>query len=125
MAEARVSPASGHQVVETDWGRLVWMISGALGNSETLTVGRCHIRAGQANPRHLHPNCDEVVHVLEGEIEHSFGDESVRLRPGDALAIPAGVVHNARNAGDGDAVLTIVFSSATRLAVAEDGGPPP
>ncbi|HET7568170.1 MAG TPA: cupin domain-containing protein [Gaiellaceae bacterium] len=125
MPEARLAPADAHDVVETDWGRLVWMISGALGNSDTLTVGRCHIHAGQANPRHLHPDCDEVVHVLEGSIEHSYGDERVALRPGDAISIPAGVVHNARNVGDSEAVLVIVFSSATRRSVAEDGGPPP
>lgn len=125
MPEARLAPASGHDVVETDWGRLVWMVSGALGNSDTLTVGRCHIHPGRENPRHLHPDCDEVVHVLEGSIEHSYGDESVALQAGDALSIPAGLVHNARNVGDSEAVLVVVFSSANRRAVAEDGGPPP
>jgi len=101
------------------WGRLVWMVSGALGNSETTTFGRCYIDEGQANPRHYHPNCDEVLHVLEGEIEHSFGDEVLRMGPGDTISIPANTLHNARNVGPGQAIFAISFSSAYREVIGE------
>jgi mannose-6-phosphate isomerase-like protein (cupin superfamily) len=62
-------------VEEHPWGHLTWMVSGQLGNSEELTVGTCHISPGQHNPRHHHPNCDEVLHVLRGRIVHTLGDE--------------------------------------------------
>ncbi|HET7572645.1 MAG TPA: cupin domain-containing protein [Gaiellaceae bacterium] len=124
MPEAGLAPAAAHDVVETEWGRLVWMVSGALGNSETLTVGRCHIHPGRENPRHLHPDCDEVIHVLEGSIEHSCGDERVALEAGDAISIPAGLLHNARNVGDSEAVLLVAFSSATRRTIAEEDAAP-
>jgi quercetin dioxygenase-like cupin family protein len=102
-----------------EWGQLVWMVSGPLGNSQTMTFGRCYIHAGSANPRHYHPNCDEILHVLTGEIEHSLGDETIRMGAGDTISIPAGTLHNARNVGAGEAVFAISFSSAYREVVGE------
>lgn len=104
---------------EHPWGRLIWMVSGALGNSDTMTVGRCHIAPGQANPRHYHPNCDEVLHVLQGTIEHSLDDEVVRMGPGDTISIPIRTMHNARNVGSDEAIFVITFSSADRQVVGE------
>ncbi|GAA1697883.1 hypothetical protein GCM10009765_54150 [Fodinicola feengrottensis] len=106
-------------VEEHDWGRLVWMVSGPLGNSTTMTVGRCYIQPGQQNPRHLHPNCDEVLHVLHGTIEHSVGDDRVRMTAGDTISIPSGAIHNAHNIGADEAVFVIAFSSADRQVVPE------
>jgi quercetin dioxygenase-like cupin family protein len=117
MAGAMVSRSGSYEVEQHDWGHLVWMVAGRLGNSATLTVGRCNIEPGQANPRHYHPNCDEVLHVLEGTIEHSAGDEIVPMGPGDTISIPAGTVHNARNVGDTTAVFVISFSSADRQVI--------
>jgi quercetin dioxygenase-like cupin family protein len=106
-------------VEEHDWGRLVWMVAGKLGNSQSLTVGKCIIKPACANPPHYHPNCDEVLHVLHGVIEHRVGDQYLQMSSGDTIAIPAGQVHNARNAGADDAELMISFSSADRQTVGE------
>jgi quercetin dioxygenase-like cupin family protein len=106
-------------IEDHDWGHLVWMVSGRLGNSETMTVGRCHLNPGQQNPRHYHPNCDEVLHVLRGSIEHSCGVEVFPMQAGETVSIPTGVVHNARNVGTEEAVLLIAFSSAHRQVVGE------
>jgi quercetin dioxygenase-like cupin family protein len=119
MSSAKVSRVGTHVVDPHSWGRLEWMVSGPMGNSETMTVGRCYIDPGQANPRHHHPECDEVLHVLEGTIEHSADDQLVRMGPGDTISIPQGVVHNARNVGDTQAVFVIAFSSANRTMVKE------
>lgn len=108
------------EVNEMPWGRLVWMIASRLGNSETMTFGRCYIDPGEENHRHLHPNCDEVIHLLHGSIEHSFDEQTIAMRAGDTLSIPAGVVHNARNVGDDEAAFVIVFSSADRQTISEE-----
>lgn len=113
-----VRPAD-NEVEEHDWGRLVWMVSGKLGNSDTMTVGRCHIAPGRANPRHYHPNCDEVLYVLQGTIEHSIGGDRMAMAAGDTISIPSGVMHNARNTGLEEAIFVIAFSSADRRAVSE------
>ncbi len=114
-----VTSADGYEVEPTSWGRLVWMVAGRLGNSDQLTVGKCFIAPGAANPRHSHPNCDEVLHVLSGEIEHSLDGKAYRLGVGETITIPMGSVHNARNLGVEEAVLLIVFSSADRQTIAE------
>jgi quercetin dioxygenase-like cupin family protein len=111
---------AGSNVVDPQpWGRLEWMVSGAVGNSDRLTVGKCFIRPGEQNPPHHHPNCDEVLHVLQGRILHRVEDEYFEMGPGDTVSIPTGRVHNARNIGDTEAELYICFSTAERQVVGE------
>ena len=111
---------SGSAVVEPqEWGRLEWSISGAIGNSDVLTVGTCFIQPGQNNPVHHHPNCDEVLIVRRGRIRHRLGDEFVEMGPGDTISIPLGTVHNATNIGDDECELTIIFDTAQRQVVGE------
>ena len=98
-------------------GALTWLASRALGNSDTMTVGRATLPPDGMSPRHFHPNCDEVLHVLQGRILHTMGDDEAELATGDTITIPVGVVHNARNIGDTDALLLICFSSADRETV--------
>ena len=101
------------------WGRLTWVASERLGNSEELTVGTCEIAPAHENPRHYHPNCDEVLHVLAGRILHTLGDEQFEMSPGDTISIARDVPHNARNLGGETAVLLIAFSAADRQVVLE------
>jgi quercetin dioxygenase-like cupin family protein len=108
-----------HAVVE-DWGSLRWVAGRDQGNSDDVTVGLVTINAGCSNPRHGHPNCDEVLYLLAGTLEHTLDDECVLMHAGDTLSIRRGVHHNARNVGDTDAELLVVFSSADRRIEHED-----
>lgn len=103
------------------WGSLTWYASKELGNSSFATTGICRIKQNAENPRHMHPNCEEILYVLEGEIVHSYGEDlnAVTMSGGSAITIPPGIFHNARNAGDCEAVLLITFSSAERQTVGE------
>ncbi|MBA3686612.1 MAG: cupin domain-containing protein [Planctomycetes bacterium] len=105
---------------EAEWGDLRWFANAELGNSRDLTVGRCRLKPGMSNPRHLHPNCDEVLVVLKGRIAHTLsGSSEVELGEGDTISIPRNLAHQARNIGDTDAELMIVFSSAHRQVQGE------
>ena len=117
--DAVVTRAADRQVIEQTWGRITWYASGPLGNSETMTVGEAVIKPGQENPRHYHPNCDEILHVVRGRILHTMGPQQVEMTAGDTVSIPTGVRHNARNIGTEDAVLAISFSSAHREVIGE------
>ena len=119
VREAIVMRPEDAKVVEYPWGHLVWYVSGELRNSDTMTVGEAVIRPGQHNPRHVHPNCDEVLHVVTGHIRHTMGDETVEMQAGDTVSIPAGIFHNATNIGPDNAVLSISFSSPDRQVVGE------
>jgi mannose-6-phosphate isomerase-like protein (cupin superfamily) len=47
---------------------------------------------------HRHPHSDELFLVLEGEFEIDLSDgRTLKLRPGEAVTIPAGVVHRSRS----------------------------
>ncbi len=102
------------ELIDAPWGKLTWLASRKLGNSTTMTFGRVIIPADQTNPRHRHPNCDEILHLLSGRIEHSMGDEKFILEAGDTISIPAGVWHNASSLDGDDAEMVICFSSADR-----------
>ncbi len=120
MKQIEVCLAANTETVEADWGSLTWNASGQLGNAAQLTVGQCRLKPGQANPRHCHPNCEEVLVVVEGRITHTVADEAEAvLEAGDTVSIPAGVFHQARNVGEGEAVLYIAFSSAHREVQSE------
>ena len=110
------------EVVGLDWGELRWHASGSLGNSGEMTVGTARLKPGQANPRHYHPNCSEVLVVVSGGISHTLdAGEVAELGPGDTVTIPEGVSHKASNLSDTEeAVLFIVFSSADRQTVMEE-----
>lgn len=116
----RLSRPEDFEVEEQPWGKLHWHVSAALGNSETMTVGRCFINPGDQNGVHMHPNCDEVLSVLRGHIEHSWDGHKFEMREGDVVSIPSGVYHNARNLGDEVVELAISFSSAYRETVGQE-----
>ncbi len=119
MDKPVVLRAAQCEVVEAEWGRLVWYAGRKLGNSAHVTLGLCILRPGKANPKHSHPNCVEVLRVARGRILHTAESGDVELREGDAITVPIDFPHNARNIGDTDAVLEIAFSSADRQVKGE------
>ena len=114
MPPSPVSSAAALEVIDCPWGTLTWHVSAALGNSSAMTFGIATILPGQINPRHRHPNCDEILHLLKGRLEHSLGEQKFLLNPGDTISIPAGQWHNARALDGQDAEMVICFSSADR-----------
>ena len=115
MEQIEVLPASKRGKMEAQWGALTWNASAELGNTKELTVGQCLLHPGQKNPPHCHPNCEEVLVVMQGTISHTIEDgKEVTLQEGDTITIPEGIPHQACNIGEGDAILFIAFSSANR-----------
>jgi mannose-6-phosphate isomerase-like protein (cupin superfamily) len=55
---------------------------------------------------HLHPDQSEHFTVLQGEMWCRVDGEETTLRAGDTLDVPAGSVHQMRNPGAVDAVVT-------------------
>lgn len=114
-----VLPVADAPVEPQPWGKLQWFASRALGNSISVTVGMATINAGKENPVHRHPNCDEILHVLQGHIMNRVGDKQFEMKAGDTVTIPEGTLHNARNIGTEDAVLSISYSSPDRISIGE------
>ena len=108
--------------VEADWGSLMWLAGAQIGNADGVTLGRVLIKANRSNPRHCHRNCEEVLYLMRGRLEHTVSDIRVTLHPGDSLTVPAGVFHNATNTGIEDADMIVAYSSANRDFVPEETG---
>ena len=89
--------------------------------SVTQFVG--HIPAGRA-PDHYH-RYDEVIYVRAGEGPFHVNGESVPLRPGSSVHLPAGLVHCLENHGPGEMHVLGVFRPAGSPAEAyyPDGTP--
>ena len=101
------------------WGNITWVDNAEISGTETLTLGLVEIQPGEANPPHSHPNCDEVLHVLEGELLHTLGPEGYHLKAGDTLHIPQGVPHQARNSGTTTCRLVVAYNTGRRQVVGE------
>jgi mannose-6-phosphate isomerase-like protein (cupin superfamily) len=57
-----------------------------------------------------HKESDQVLLVLEGALEGEVGDETVTLRKGDLILIPAGTKHKFTNRSSADAVTFNTYS---------------
>lgn len=113
-------PNGQAQHLTFEWGELSWFANAALGNTQEVTVGRCTLNEGMGNPRHYHPNCEEILTVIQGRIRHTGpGGEPLEMAEGDSVTIPPNVWHNAENIGQGRAVLFVVFNSAHRQTIGE------
>ena len=96
------------------WGSLRWLMNAKLDASSPLTVGIAEINPGQSNPLHLHGNSDEVIYVLSGSCEQRVGDETVILKAGDTLRIPAGVPHQAKALGSEPLKSLVIYNTGNR-----------
>lgn len=72
-------------------------------------VARVEVAPGARAGRHTHPG-DEISYVLEGQTELLIDGKPPRIvKAGESFVIPAGVVHDAHNAGDTPARLIGVY----------------
>lgn len=102
------------EATELSWGRLSWLIGEEHTPGAEQTLGVVTIAPGKRNPLHMHPNCEELLYVMEGEADHKLGDEMYHIAAGDVIRIPRGVPHWAQAKGDTPLVAVISFSAADR-----------
>lgn len=96
------------------WGEMTTLASRDTLGCPDMTVLHVIIRRGMANPRHSHQTCQEVLHLLRGQLDYYVGDTRVVVRPGDTLVIDAGVPHYGDSVGEEDAELITAFSAGVR-----------
>jgi quercetin dioxygenase-like cupin family protein len=94
---------------ELAWGSLGWFSSPAASNSKDLVVLEVRLRPAGGHNFHKHPNQEEVIYVIEGEIEQWVDKEKRMLGPGDSAFIAADVVHASFNVSDHNAKLLAIL----------------
>ena len=114
------SPVTRINDVEADsfpWGSIKWLMGQSIDADAEQTFGMVYINAGEQNPPHYHPNCEEILYVLSGTCEHTYDDQRFQLGPGDSIRVPAGVKHQAINNGWEPIRAIISFSAGDRQTV--------
>jgi quercetin dioxygenase-like cupin family protein len=108
----------------SDWGTLRWLVNAKLDPGSGVTLGVTELNVGKTNPLHVHTNSDEVIYVLSGQCEQRVGKETVVLKAGDALHIPAGVPHQAKVLGNQPFRSVVAYNTGERqfTVVNESGG---
>lgn len=101
-------------IIKESWGTLEWLVSGELRNSDELTLGRMIMVPGGVNDLHCHDNCEEMIYVVRGRVEHEIDTEKIIAESGAPTVVPRGSSHRTTNIGGQEAELLIVFSSANR-----------
>ena len=113
---ARGAPAATPDV-SADGYRIKWLFSGQTAPGAEQTLGYVVIEPGAKNPLHAHPNCEEVLYLISGELEHSLDGAVYRLGPGDAIRVPAGAKHDAKSVGTEPAAMVVCYSVPNREMV--------
>ena len=75
-----------------------------------ITALDANLSPGQGHGFHKHPDQEEVLCVIEGEIEQWVDREKRILKAGDAIFIAPGMVHATFNVGKQDARFIVFFS---------------
>ena len=66
-------------------------------------------------PLHVHPNQDEIFHILEGRVLFQVGEERMELGTGDTLFAPRGIPHAFLKIGDQPARMYITYQPAGKM----------
>ena len=94
---AKFVPSSTVPRETLDWGVLGSLCRPSVTGARQLTILEVTLTPGQGHAFHKHPDQEEVIVALEGEVEQWLEQEKRILRPGDSAFIGAGVVHASFN----------------------------
>jgi len=101
-------------LIEQLYGTLEWLAGSDQGNAEELSMGRMVMLPGTTNELHAHANCEELIYVVRGRVEHNIDGRTIQQTAGEVRIVPKGTSHMTTNTGKDEAELLIFFSSASR-----------
>ena len=91
------------------WGSLAWFSSPAITGAKDLVVVEVKFDPRSGHSFHKHPNQEEAIYVIDGEIEQWVDQEKRRLRAGDSAFIAKDVVHASFNSSDRSARILAIL----------------
>lgn len=93
-------------------GAKVLLLAGAPTGATMATVGDLTVEPGRRSVYHLHPNTEESIFIVKGELEFRVGSSRFRASSGDCVLAPQGVGHGLENVGDYPARLITIYPNA-------------
>ncbi len=113
---------------QLDWGEMGWVSHPSSTQSKVLTVMEVTLGPGGGHNFHKHPDQEEVISVVSGEIEQWLETEKMILKPGDSIFIKPNIIHASFNTGSQPAKLAVVLGpcvGATGYEVVDVSGEAP
>ena len=92
-----------------EWGVLGWLSRPATTGAKELVVIEVDLMPGHGHNFHKHPDQEEVIYVIDGEVEQWIDKEGRTMKNGDSAFIGADVVHASFNVSDKPAKLLAIL----------------
>jgi quercetin dioxygenase-like cupin family protein len=105
-------PASETVRERLEWGSLAWCCRPSATGAKDLVAIEVTLSPGGGHAFHKHPEQEEVIYVIHGQVEQWLDREARTLRPGDAIFIPPGTVHASFNTSGQEAKLLAILGPA-------------
>jgi quercetin dioxygenase-like cupin family protein len=93
-----------------DWGSIGWRTRPANTACKTFVVMDVTLEPGFGHDFHKHPEQDELITVLAGQIEQWIDQDKSVLVAGDSVYLDKDVVHASFNVGDETVRLMVVLA---------------
>jgi quercetin dioxygenase-like cupin family protein len=106
----KFSPSSQVEREQLSWGSMGWLSRPASTSARELVVIEAQLTPGLGHNFHKHPDQEEVIYVVEGEVEQWLEQEKRLLRPGDSVFIPKDIVHASFNVSSQPATLLAILA---------------
>jgi len=102
---------------QVPWGTLAWFSDPGSTGTENLVVVEVRFDPDSGHNFHKHPNQEEVIYVVEGEITQWVGTEKRTLGAGDSAFISKNEVHASFNESDRAAKILAILGPS----IGQDG----
>jgi quercetin dioxygenase-like cupin family protein len=112
-------PGEGEYLCFAGGGTLTVKVSSA-DTGGSLMVFEDRVVRGKTTPLHVHPNMEEALYVLEGELLVYVDGEERRLGAGGFLAVPRGVPHALLTTSETGRLLCLLTPGTTGEAFFRD-----
>lgn len=83
-----------------DWGQQVWLSRPGFTQAESLVIAEVELFPDFGHTFHKHPQQEELIYVLNGEVEQWIETDKQILQAGDSVFIGADTVHATFNISD-------------------------
>ena len=103
-----VRPGEGEDIRNPVGGDATVLLRGEH-TSGTFAALEVVIAPGTGPPLHIHPDAEESIYVLEGDMRWRLGDEVQDTPPGSLVFVPRGVPHCFQNAGERPGRMLVMF----------------
>jgi quercetin dioxygenase-like cupin family protein len=84
-------------LAQLPFGKLARLSDPTTNDAKDLTIMEVHLAPGGGHSFHFHPNQEELIYVVEGEVEQWLEKEKSILKASDAVFIPRKAVHASFN----------------------------